>query len=254
MMKNNKKLAIAGMSTLALAAVAFGAYAYFSDTDSETTQGTVGTVKVDVSDTVLDHSGNLDNINPGDNDPENPDGNRDGSDHELSFKLSNKGNKSIITRTVITITGVTNGDVAGFPAGSVISSDELLNILLSEKKDTTGTVGDTDADKHTAVKVLTPDTVDKTNNKVVYVIGGDRNEDVLSGVGTNNETETANGGLTEVKRIFDVGLSKNVTQESPLMGATITFEVKVEAMQYRNTGTADWETIFTDTVKTYTNN
>ena len=38
------------------------------------------------------------------------------------------------------------------------------------------------------------------------------------------------------------------------MGATITFEVKVEAMQYRNTGTADWEPIFTDTVKTYTNN
>ena len=38
-MKNNKKLAIAGVSALGLAAVGFGAFAFFSDSAEQNTDG-----------------------------------------------------------------------------------------------------------------------------------------------------------------------------------------------------------------------
>ena len=41
-MKNNKKLAIAGASALGLAVVGFGAFAFFSDSSEQNTDGTVG--------------------------------------------------------------------------------------------------------------------------------------------------------------------------------------------------------------------
>ena len=66
-MKNNKKLAIAGVSALGLAAVGFGAFAFFSDTAEQDTTGTVGTV--DVTNTGKLELDNAGNINPGDEDP-----------------------------------------------------------------------------------------------------------------------------------------------------------------------------------------
>ena len=99
-MKNNKKLAIAGVSALGLAAVGFGAFAFFSDSAEQNTDGTVGTVDVSSKGNLtLSNSGN---INPGDEEPgkENRD---DTTSHELNFGITNDGTKSIVTRNIIDI-------------------------------------------------------------------------------------------------------------------------------------------------------
>lgn len=100
-MKNNKKLAIAGVSALGLAAVGFGAFAFFSDTAEQDTTGTVGTV--DVTNTGKLELENAGNINPGDEDPTVPEGSTPGTSHKLSFGVKNQGNKSIVTRNIIEI-------------------------------------------------------------------------------------------------------------------------------------------------------
>lgn len=99
-MKNNKKLAIAGASALGLAVVGFGAFAFFSDSAEQNTDGTVGTVDVSSKGNLtLSNSGN---INPGDEEPgkENRD---DTTSHELNFGITNDGTKSIVTRNIIDI-------------------------------------------------------------------------------------------------------------------------------------------------------
>lgn len=99
-MKNNKKLAIAGASALGLAVVGFGAFAFFSDSSEQNTDGTVGTVDVSSKGNLtLSNSGN---INPGDEEPgkENRD---DTTSHELNFGITNDGTKSIVTRNIIDI-------------------------------------------------------------------------------------------------------------------------------------------------------
>ena len=59
MKNNNKKLAIAGVSALGLAAVGFGAFAFFSDSSEQNTDGTVGTVDVSSKGNLtLSNSGN----------------------------------------------------------------------------------------------------------------------------------------------------------------------------------------------------
>ena len=59
-MKNNKKLAIAGASALGLAVVGFGAFAFFSDSAEQNTDGTVGTVDVSSKGNLtLSNSGNI---------------------------------------------------------------------------------------------------------------------------------------------------------------------------------------------------
>ena len=234
-MNNKKKLLIAGASTLGVAIVGFGAYAYFSDKDSETVNGTVGTVDITATDAVLSHTYNgqkaPDNINPGDNDPDQPGTpSRPGTDHELSFDINNLGSKSVITRSKITVTAEDRD-------GNAISAADLINIILSEK---------TDADNYVISK-LAPLTYDAADEKLVYIVGGTSDRglvDVLNGVGDNAERETG-VDVTSMTKTFDIGLEKEVgtTARSVLEGATITFTVEVQAMQYRNTADSDWETL-----------
>lgn len=235
-MNNKKKLLIAGASTLGVALVGFGAYAYFSDKDSETVNGTVGTVDITATDAVLSHTYNgqeaPDNINPGDNDPEqgNEEGRRDGTDHELSFDINNLGSKSVITRSKITVTAKDRD-------GRAITAADLMNIILSEK---------TDAADYVLTK-LAPVADEGTATSLVYIVGGTSDRglvDVLNGVGDNAELE-ADVDVTSITKTFDIGLEKEVgtTARSVLEGATITFTVEVQAMQYRNTADSDWETL-----------
>ena len=237
-MNNKKKLLIAGASTLGVAIVGLGAYAYFSDKDSETVDGTVGTVDITATDATLSHTYNgqeaPDNINPGDNDPDQPNDpdnpSRPGTDHELSFDINNLGSKSVITRSKITVTAEDRD-------GNAITAADLINIILSEK---------TDSDNYTLAK-LAPLAYEADDEELVYIVGGTSDRglvDVLNGVGDNAETE-ANVTATSMTKTFDIGLEKEVgtTARSVLEGATITFTVEVQAMQYRNTADSDWETL-----------
>lgn len=237
-MKIKNKIII-GASLASIAALGAGAFAFFSDKEEGNVNGAVGTVDVTLSDLALTHSGGLNNMNPGDNDPDNDDSTRKGNDHELAFTITNAGNKSIITRTRIEVTG-TKGNTN-------ISADELKNIILSEKPDATAGrgVSNTDVIESGFTRLQTSNK--KDTNTLVYIVGGNNSRgmrDVLDGVGSNAEKETGNG-KTSTKKAFDVGLDKDVTETSPLMGATINFKVIVEAMQYRNTSDNDWVVVFT---------
>ena len=240
-MKTNKKLLSALSIVCAFAIIFGGVFAFFSDSSilNETTK--VG--KVDISVTGdLYHSNALNNLNPGDNDPDVPEDYRSGTDHELSFEINNLGNKSVITRTIIEISGVKN-DV-------VLTESELINIILSEKQNvatltTQDNIALSDTDKYDTVFPLEP--VGYDNNKLTYIIGGSASNNmnyVLNGSGEFAETETGiDTNKTSLIQTFDIGLNKDTSSET-FEGATITFKIIVQAMQYRSTGDAEWNNIF----------
>ena len=147
----NKKMATIIASVLAICVIVGGAFALFQDNAEGAATTTVGNVKVAVEGN-LTHSEDRNNINPGDNDPTQNTGYRTGSDHELSFKVDNLGNKSIITRTVIKITGkdAQNKD---------LTAEVLKNIILSERTVAANKAADTDSDKFASVSPLTDFTV-----------------------------------------------------------------------------------------------
>jgi len=246
----NKKKIIMGSSVAAVVLLGIGAFAYLSDTDTDYDNSKVGTVDVSLTEQAngkkvqITHSDDLDNINPGDNDPTNPDDNRPGTDHELTFEIQNDGTKSVITRTIITVSGVDKD-------GNDLSIADLEKVILSEKADATEEASDNDKDKDDGktIVVLGKSGDSKDGKGVVYIIGNrdsaDGISDVINGTGDNKEEED-NGVTGPVRRTFDIGLAKEVTKDSPLMGATLKFQVEVQAMQYRNTGDDDWDTIFVD--------
>ena len=238
-MKTNKKL-LSALSIICAVVLLFGGvFAFFSDNALLNESAKVGKVDINVEGGLF-HSNALNNLNPGDNDPDVPTDYRSGSDHELSFKIDNLGNKSIVTRTIIEISGMKN-DI-------ILTEAELMNIILSEKQNITtittqNNISTSDTDKYNTVFPLEP--IGYDNNKLTYVIGGSTQNNmnyVLNGTGNDAETET---GVTTTSKIqtFDVGLNKDVSSET-FEGATITFKVIVQAMQYRNSGDEEWNNIF----------
>lgn len=264
----NKKMLIAGASALALGVIGIGAFAYFSDSAEVTGTAKVGTVDVGVTG-ALTHSGNINNMNPGDNDPEVPDDYRDGTDHELTYTITNNGTKSVITRSIVRLSGTYNvyyvnadgkytdaqGNVLQDQTQPVVKETKALTqadleqIILSERATASTGVAATDADKDTGVVVRLTG-AQMVDGKLVYTIGGvdtADSGDVLDG----SEENEPNGAATSRVQTLDLGLDKDVTAtNSNLMGATITIEVEVQAMQYRNTGNAEWATIFANTYGT----
>lgn len=274
----NKKKIIAGASVGAFAVLAMGAFAFFTSTDTDYVDGLVGTVEVEGegaglhsyysyegAEQAVDDEGNpmfdengrpiltegsedgeraevLTLLNPGDNDNtfEEGDGHRDGTDHELSFPITNKGTKSIITRAVIMVSAVDKD-------GNEITDPEVLQqILLSYHGNSEyGESARTEESGEKAeLTLLEPADLDiaHAENAICYVMGG---HTILNGVGENAEEELAGlDGEQGITYVFDLGLSRDVDKDSPLQGGTVTITVQIQAMQYRNTADSDWVTIF----------
>ena len=242
-MKIKKKL-LSTLSIICAFAIIFGGvFAFFSDSASLSENTKVGTVDIDVEGGLI-HSNTLNNLNPGDNDPDVPEDYRSGTDHELSFKIDNLGNKSAIYRTVIEVSAIKSNSTP-------FTTEELMAIILSEKQDvstitTQNNITSTDIDKYNTVNRL--DATGYDNNKLVYIIGGITENGmtyVLNGTGEDAETEI-NVTTSSTVQTFDVGLDKDLASDA-FEGATITFNVIVQAMQYRNTGDEEWNNIFEQT-------
>ena len=229
MRNNEKKLMIAGATTLAVGVVGLGAFAYFSDFAEVEGEAKVGTVSI-TAEGALAHTGGLNNLNPGDNDPEVPTTYRDGSDHEFTFTVTNTGTKSVMTRALIRVTGKGSDDVE-------LTAEELMNIILSEK--TAATALDDTKSPSNRETISRLDPTGRNTNELVYIIG-DTAAWALNGT---EETETGVNATTLTKK-FDLGLDKDVDADK-WQGAEITITVAVQAMQYRNTGSGEWDTIFT---------
>ena len=147
-MRKNKKL-LSILSILCAFLIIFGGvFAIFSDNAILNESTKVGKVDINVEGDIY-HSNALNNLNPGDNDPEIPEDYRSGSDHELSFEINNLGNKSAIYRTVIEVS-------ASKSNGAAFTAEELRAIILSEKQNVTtatiqNTISSTDTGKQTDI-------------------------------------------------------------------------------------------------------
>lgn len=247
-MKTKKKLLSALSIVCAFAIIFGGVFAFFSDSSvlNETTK--VGTVNIEAEGGLI-HSDNLNNLNPGDNDTDVPEDYRSGTDHELSFEIDNLGNKSVIYRTVIEVSAVKSNNTP-------FTAEELMSIILSEKQNVTTVttqenIASSDTDKYDTVNRLEANGYD--DNKLVYIVGGTTEDGmtyVLNGTGEFAETETGvDASKTSTVQTFDIGLDKDIASEL-FEGATITFNVAIQAIQYRNTGDPVWDTIYEESYTT----
>ena len=252
-MNNKKKLIIAGASALGCAAIGFGAYAFFVDDDSFEINTNIGIVDLTVTGNLLheDAYGESVNIlNPGDNDPDCPTDSRDGTDHELSIHFTNNGNKSVLTRALITVKGEDS-------EGNALSQSELANILIGMNENAHG-IGDTitAVDKDNINVLISNDgqslyyNPDLNVASIVYVVGGTYESPyILSGTGNDAEIELdINGNAYPYTQnlTFEIGLKSDVNSSSSLHGAIINIAVEIQAMQYRNTGSGQWDSLFAD--------
>lgn len=270
-MKNNKKMLFAGLGLAGAAALGVGTFAFLSSESETRLTAKTGTVSMTAS-ASMEHSytgsqGNgISNVNPGDNDPTVPSGNREGNDHEVSVSVSNTGNKSILTRNVIKIT-VTNSKGTALDHHINLAGGKVSSAVLLFGDSKTTPVGDSKnhqvnnapsagADWTTMPWIEKVEWKEDSKTFIVYT-----KPVTLNGTGENAETES---GVTVTSKNYkyDLGLSKNVGQYSTvngnplyaananalnaLAGNTINVTVDVQAMQYRNTSDSDWETIFTE--------
>ena len=231
------------MSTVAVASafavVVGGAFAFFNDTADFSEQVNVGTVDINVTGDLL-HSNALNNLNPGDNDPTVPKDFRGGTDHELMFEVENNGSKSIITRAIIKISGTDNQN----RSLAAYQLEQTIAVILAEK--TNGTAFDDSRlpkDRNDIIPLKATgynEDYDHNIHELVFIVG-DNDDWVLNG---SEEKETGIDATTLAKS-FEVGLAKEV-QDEDYQGANLKITVEIQAMQYRNTGSEVWDTIFTE--------
>lgn len=240
MKKNKKIIAACGVSLAATVALVAGTFAFFTDSAEKSTGGTAGKVSIEMTDPALSNSGN---INPGDGD-ETVNSERPGTTHDLTFTVTNTGNKSIMTRNVITLS-VKQGEKflnAAYYSLKVDDTNELVEKYYS-----------VDGETFTKTKPETGDV-----KYVRYVT----TQVALNGVGANNEVEASYSGVTSdavttkavdsvphaaVEYDYILKLDKN-TPDGEFELSNLIIDVEVQAMQYRNTTDAEWETLFSDTL------
>lgn len=258
-MENKKIKLIAGSSIIAAAVLGIGAFALFTDNDNDNIKAKAGTVGVDLANINLTNSGN---INPGDNDetvpstyipdPDDPlykDEDKDGkgdpvpivsTPHDLTFNVSNTGNKSIRTRQTIIVTCKDTKENVLDPSylsllvekGVEIGSNkeiEKKSYILDNGNEVTEIKKD---DKITAIK---------------YQIISD----TFDGVGKAAELEEE----TTVKNEKDVAvtsytylLKMDSATPNQYQGAKINIDIVIEAIQYRNTANSDWQVMSTQSI------
>lgn len=147
MTKNNKKTAALGLLAAGLVLIG-GVCAVLMDAKKIDLTTNVGTLDLS-ADAVFTHANAYaattpakntglfaSNLNPGDNDhtvnstANSQELNRDGSDHELNIHIQNDGNKSLITRTLLLVTGKTDGIHNSSKTVVPLSKYALKNVLL----------------------------------------------------------------------------------------------------------------------------
>lgn len=239
---NKKKIAVAGAASVAaVAAVAAGAFAFFSDTAEGTTSGTAGQVDVEISNDM--ELSNSDNINPGDNDPDKPEDSRPGTPHDLTFAIANSGNKSIMTRNIITLSVK---DAAGAvdmdPSVYRLLSDAAGTELVAKYYSADGV--DFTADKPENCKYVRYITTQVALDGKVGSTGQETEDGIKEGAVGNGAT--VGEGKDNVSYAYTLMMGLETTDEYEL--SKLQIDLEVQAMQYRNTNDAAWDTIFTDTI------
>lgn len=231
--RNKKIIAAGGVSLAAVGALLAGSFAFFTDGADKKTTGTAGNVAISMSELALSNSGN---INPGDEDETKSSTARKGTDHDLTFTVNNTGNKSIVTRNVITLS-VTNGSKNLDPSVYSLKTNDSTELVTKYYS--------SDGTNYTTTK--------PSNVKYVRYV---TTQVALNGTGSNAEKDATavnqahqktNSDITGVDYDYILKLDKN-TPDGDYELSTLKIDVEVQAMQYRNTTDSEWSTLFSDTL------
>ena len=217
----------------AIGALLAGSFAFFTDSSDKKTSGTAGEVSIDMSDVALSNSGN---INPGDEDETKSTTARKGTDHDLTFTVNNTGNKSIVTRNVITLSDK-NGDKELDPSVYSLKSDDSTELVTKYYSE--------DGVNYTTEKPSTVKYVRYVTTQVALNGTGDNAE--TDAVAVNETHQKTNSDVTGVDYDYILKLAKE-TPDGDYELSTLNIDVEVQAMQYRNTTDNEWSTLFQDTL------
>lgn len=260
--KSRKRISLVLALCLVLSMVV-GSFAYFTDrveSDAQVTAGTVGITETDTwTDNLKDGPQSLNNLNPGDS-------------RDLSFTVTNTGNKAVDVRHTIQLSVV---DAAGNPKeltmGADIGLEEMLQFDIFRASDVTAMSKDNNNAgyllKDGATPLFSSDTVDSTtmmgakrdisnikNGVVTYYFA----DSILDGVGENAETGYAKAnassttltatdaviGADNASVAYDYVLIFRDTTLNDFQGCTIYVDMEVEAKQHLNTKSS-WQNIET---------
>lgn len=260
--KSRKRISLVLALCLVLSMVV-GSFAYFTDrveSNAQVTAGTVGITEADTwTDNLKDGPQSLNNLNPGDS-------------RDLSFTVTNTGNKAVDVRHTIQLSVV---DAAGNPKaltmGADIGLEEMLQFDIFRASDVTTMSKDNNNAgyllKDGATPLFSSDSVDGTtqmgakrdisniNNGVVTYYFADS---VLDGVGANAETGYSNAnassttltatdaviGTDNAAVTYSYVLIFRDTTLNDFQGCTIYVDMEVEAKQHLNTKSS-WQNIET---------
>ena len=214
--------ALAGVTALGI--VGSMGLAFFTDTDSTEATAKAGSVIIDVTDLEIE---NADNVNPGDEDINVPKDSREGTSHDFKFTVTNSGNKSVVTRNIITLTIKKDGNVLD---ANMLALYENRKELSKKYVQLDGSTDFIPYEDYTTGKIVA----------VRYIVTGAS----LNGTGDAAEIEE---GITSTKQDYSYDLSLSLEATNGYQLADIKADIEVQAMQYRNTKDSTWETVFTDT-------
>lgn len=276
-MENKKKLLAIGAISVGAAAIIIGSsLALFSDTDSESTKAKVGTLDIAISNANLS---NNQNVNPGDNDPavdkyeippvseSTPDSLPEGVEpeappirpvsttpHNLTYTVDNLGNKSAKTRQTIIITAVDKDK-------AVINPD-VFALFEDYNKDETAQANEQLKDKsyilsdgsELAANLNSDSSFEKIDNCVAvrYVFESDSFDGInINDNDAEDEYDTTvkrDDDTNSATKDYDYLFSMAKSAGNEYQAADITIEIMVEALQFRNTNSSDWELMSTQKV------
>lgn len=229
MNKKQKLITASVAGATAMVALIGGTLALFTARADSDFTAKAGTVSVNVDKLAMTNSGN---INPGDNDPANPEGAVAGTDHDFTYVVTNQGTKSIRTRHTLILTCTENTKDA-----------KLLDARYLALYDNKAEVVTKSYILEDNSEVTSLDKVEKKVKAVKYVFLSD----VFNGFGKDAEIETVQGAIAEKdgavskEYLLDFALLRGATNE--YQACNVNIEVVVEAMQYRNTAESDWSEV-----------
>lgn len=240
-----KILITAGLITVAAVATVAGVSAFYVETAETEHSAIAGNVSI-INDSIS--VSNIGNFNPGDENPEKnlPSGHRPGTEHKLSYKIHNEGNKSVTTRSIIDINVIgTDGNIMDPSVFTLyqVANGKTTPIKIENAKDSSIKDNIVIGERMYVLNdniVTAEKPADMSRVKSLrYIILGPN----LNGTGEAAEVEEKSAG-SESTVTYAVAL--DYTAPNSYQGADVSFDVEVQCMQYRNTNLGDWETIFKD--------
>lgn len=239
----NKKMAIGLATTASFAILGLSAFALFTARDDSDFIAKAGNVNIQVDSlSMTNHT----NINPGDNDPNNPEDAIEGTNHIFEYTVTNVGTKSVRTRHTIILTAEDeNGELLDARYLGLFNNDVeiITKTYILEDGTEVEELDESNEEFVKAIKyVFLGDIFDGYGEAIAD--GGDAEKESLAGVIKEDDN-----GIVSSTYYYDFALLRNASNK--YQDATFKIDVVIEAMQYRNTNESDWETV-TTVSKTFT--